>query len=258
MRKILAAATILLITIGASSPAPRLDCIQGEGNIFNLHVFVSTEAASQLAPTDRIVAIASAGCVGQTEPVASSSEATAIPITVWRDNFLTPEPDGLMPGEMFQIYAMTEDGGLYPFVHRLPDQEDGIYDLAFTAIDTTTSALIDSLQAEIAAIGQAVDALEAEHQQEVDGLNNTIDQRTDQRNNARAQRDQALADLATETTRADSLQAALDDIPDAAELQAQLSAAQVRITALEAETANANARLRQVLDDVRILLTRIN
>lgn len=229
---------------------PRLSysqaCLTGEGNIFNETVLIGLNATNTLDPEDRIVAYASAGCIGSSSPMITNPGATAIALTIWQDDELTPEIDGLLPGEAFRIYAEKSNGTILPLVFSKSHEPDGIFEAIEAVFDTTLTALLDSLTAELFAFSVSFDSLIVADSTQIAGLETA---------NA-----SLFEDNVRITARADSLQGLVDSFPDAAEVQALrdgLAAAGARIVVLEADLGTANQRIAGILNAFRNIFRRI-
>jgi len=229
----------LILTLAFSTLSFSQLCINGEGNIFNETLLISADAAASLGPNDTIVAMASAGCVGSSSTLLPNPAATAIPLTVWHDDDLTPEVDGLLPGEAFRIYAQRPSGTLLPLVFEKRLEPDGVFLAIEAAFDTTLTILLDELVADLAAMEQSFDSLAA----------------------VSAARTATLSSLlAAETSRADSLQGLVDAFPDAAEIAALrdgLDLANARVAVLESDLVDARGRVAGLANAFRNFLNRM-
>ncbi len=228
---------------------PRLSysqaCITGEGNIFNETILIGADAVASLDPTDRIIAMASIGCIG-VSPAVVQAGATAFPLTVWQDDDLTPEIDGLLPGEAYRIYAQRPSGTLLPLVYSKTHEPDGIFIAIEAVFDTTLTALLDSLTADLATMETTFDAL-------VGSLETDLQLSRDS---------SGVWETRAYTSRAsrDSLQVVVDNFPDAAEIQDlrdDLALANTRVAFLEGDLVAANGRVSGLLNAFRNFLNRM-
>lgn len=236
---------------------PRLSysqtCITGEGNIFNETVLIGLNATNALDAEDRIVAYASAGCIGSSSPIVSNPNQTAIALTIWQDDDLTPEIDGLLPGEAYRVYAQKPSGRLLPLVYSKTHEPDGIFIAIEAAFDTTMTAFLDSLVALRISMEATFDSL---------GLANSITVATLTSDLLTAQ-DLAIAweaNSRANRTIIDSLETAIANFPDVAEIQALrdgLAIADARVAVLEADLTAANGRFSGLLNAFRNFLNRM-
>ena len=226
--------------------ADSQNCISGSGNIFNETILIGLNAINDLNVDDRIVAYASVGCVGETSTILTNPNQTAIPLTVWLDDDLTPEVDGVLPGERMQFYGEKPNGTRFPLVYSLPHEIDGVYALMDAAFDTTLTALLDSLSFELAAFATSFDSLMVADSTQIAGLE--------------AANASLFNDNVRILARADSLQGLVDSFPDAAEVQAlrdSLADANDRVAVLEGDLTAANGRVSGLLNAFRNFLNRI-
>ncbi len=242
--------TLLLVSAMLLFAQPKIaasqNCITGEGNIFNETVLIGLNAINTLGANDIIVARASAGCVGQTSAALTNPAATAIALTVWLDDDLTPEVDGVLPGEQIQFYGQNPSGTMFPLVYSLPHEPDGVYALMDAVFDTTLTALLDSLTAELFAFSVSFDSLIIADSTQIVGLE--------------AANASLFDDNVRITARADSLQGLVDSFPDTAEVQALrdgLAAADARIVVLETDLGAANQRIAGILNAFRNIFSRL-
>lgn len=228
-------------------------CINGEGNIFNETLIIGADAAASLGPNDRIIALAGAGCVGASPSSLPNPASTAIALTIWHDDDLTPEVDGLLPGEAFRIYAQRPSGTLLPLVFSKTHEPDGIYEAIEAAFDTTLTAFIDSLSAEIVSMETTFDSLMFEIQTMINGLEFDLQV---SRDSSDTWETRAFAHRASR----DSLQAIVDNFPDVAEVQAlrdDLTTSNARVAVLEGDLTAANGRVSGLLNAFRNFLNRM-
>ena len=222
------------------------NCISGTGNIFNETVLIGLNAISDLDADNRIVAYASAGCIGSSSPLITNPDQTAIALTIWQDDDLTPEIDGLLPGEAFRIYAEKPNGTILPLVYSKTHEPDGIFEAIDSAFDTTMTAFLDSLIADLATMETVFDAL-------VLSLENDLQLSRDSSN---VWENRAFAIRASR----DSLQVIVNNFPDATEVQAlrdDLADANTRIAFLEGDLVAANGRVSGLLNAFRNFLNRM-
>ena len=140
------------------------------------------------------------GCVGKSVVGDPFSYAT-----IWGDDPLTVEKNGLADGDRFT---------LFPF----PMENDAIYIMRSATVDTTFSALMDSLTTELASLSLAVDNI---------------------------------------ITSRDSLQVIIDNFPDIADLQNRLNTANGRVAVLESDLAAANLQFGVLVTSIRDMLNKL-
>jgi len=140
------------------------------------------------------------GCVGVSVDSGQFSYAT-----IWADDPLTVEKDGLAEGDLFT---------LFPF----PMERDAIYIMRSSNVDTTFSALMDSLTTELAILSLAID--------------NVVIKR-------------------------DSLQAIVDNFPDISALQNSLNSANTRVATLELDLSQAKLQFNILVTSIRAMLNKI-
>lgn len=95
------------------------NCLTGQGNIYNATLIMETDQPFEVH--------GDIGCVGSSVNAGQYSYAT-----IWGDDDLTPEKDGLYEGDMIDII---------PF----PFERDAIYTVRSATLDTTWSIVLDSL-----------------------------------------------------------------------------------------------------------------
>ncbi len=237
---------ILMIFIALPMNVVSQNCINGTGNIYNETVLIGLNAISDLDVDDRIVAYASAGCIGSSSPLIINPDQTAIALTIWQDDDLTPEIDGLLPGEAFRIYAEKPNGTILPLVYSKTHEPDGIFEAIDSAFDTTMTAFLDSLIADLATMETVFDAL-------VLSLENDLQL---SRDSSDTWETRAFAIRASR----DSLQVIVNNFPDATEVQAlrdDLADANTRIAFLEGDLVAANGRVSGLLNAFRNFLNRM-
>lgn len=267
------------------APAQGQACATRTGN--NASVFINTMALSELSPDEHLYAFGASGCVGETATVPMDG-AQALAMTVWGDDEITSEVDGLVAGEPIVLsrlqpaehYALDMAN---PFRQQFTYSPNALYHVFELAFDTTTVRLIDSLNAGLATLQASLDSMSAHadsvieiQAQEIADLNQVVATQSAQitslqQANANlqaqvssltAERDQLQADLAAEVARADSLQAQIDAFPDVSQLEADLAAAQARVTELENDLATTNAQLTAIVgllnDIIAVVNTNVN
>lgn len=245
MQKTLLLASVMLLFSQPKSAAAQ-NCITGEGNIFNETVLIGLNAINTLDADDRIVAYASAGCIGSSSPMISNPDQTAIALTIWQDDDLTPEIDGLLPGEAFRIYAEKPNGTILPLVFSKPHEPDGIFEAIYSAFDTTMTAFLDSLEAELITMETTFDLLVLSFENDLQLS----------RDSSSVWETRAYANRASR----DSLQVIVNSFPDAAEVQDlrdDLADANTRIAFLEGDLVAANGRVSGLLNAFRNFLNRM-
>lgn len=229
--------TILLITVPAT--AQRSSCSQNTGN--NASVFVDKAGAPEIQDGDRLLAFSSSGCVG--EAVLNPSASEVYHLTVWGDDEITPEVDGLTAGEPI-VLALAQNAEAYslnnepPFSSSISYAPDKLLRIATAVFDTTTARELADLNAQIDQIGAELDTayaiadfLNAElaaANTRGDSLQVIVDQQRVNITDLQAQLTQANATI-------DSLQIVIDNMPDCAQCEADLAAAQQQITDLQTE-----------------------
>ncbi|HEC64837.1 MAG TPA: hypothetical protein ENI23_06070 [bacterium] len=117
----------------------------GQGNVFNATLIVETNQSFEVH--------GDIGCVGSSINNGQFSYAT-----IWANNPLTPEKDGLEDGDTFT---------LFPF----PMEVDAIYTMTSALRDTTFSALLDSLTTELSLLSNEVNSIITER----DSLQGLVD-----------------------------------------------------------------------------------
>ena len=249
---------LLLVTYGASAQ----ECAHNTGN--NASVFLMKDAYRSLNPGDKVRVYANDLCVGET--VLESGDALAYAVTAWGDDEITEEVDGAVSGSLLQLAiekpattAQIDVEGA--FADNLEYAPDRLYRIISAEFDTTTTRLMDSLNAQIEVIGAELDTayaiadfLSAELAQsntDRDSLQNVVYAQHANITDLQAQ-------LATANATIDSLQAVINDFPDVSQLEADLAAAQAQVAALELqvgqlemEVANLNTQLVLALDKLR-------
>jgi uncharacterized coiled-coil protein SlyX len=185
--------TLLAFVLCTTAMAQRVDCNQNTGN--NASIFLVKDGT--LAPGDEVRAFSGAGCVGET--ILPEDQALAYALTVWGDDEISPEVDGLTAGEAIlldvvqrdRVYrAELADGS--PFKSALTYSPDALYRIDALMVDSTTTALLDSVRALALALEQQLQDNAAQDSVIIATLT--------------AERDVALANLALSQARADSLQ----------------------------------------------------
>lgn len=136
---------LLLIPLSASG-----QCFERTGN--NASIFIMKDGAPSL-DTGTIRAYGNAGCVGEATLV--DSDALAYSLTVWGDNEITPEPDGLAPGEPIQLMVGYRTASEAPFRSSLTYAPDALYKIEAL----TFSPVLDSLIEATASLQTAFDSL---------------------------------------------------------------------------------------------------
>ncbi len=237
---------LLMFLLFYSQRCDAQPCITGEGNIFNETLIIGAGAVASLGPNDRIIALAGAGCVGASPSSLPNPASTAIALTIWQDDDLTPEIDGLLPGEEYRVYAQKPSGRLLPLVYSKTHEPDGIFIAIEAAFDTTMTALLDSLVADLAEMETTFDALVLSLETDIQLSRDSSDVWETRAFVSRASRD--------------SLQVVVDNFPDAAEIQAlrdDLALANTRIDLLEGDLVAANGRVSGLLNAFRNFLNRM-
>jgi len=229
MKKLLVVFMLLLWT----SSSYAQDCLDGQGNIYNQHMLINADLRSELNDGESFVAYADNKCVGRSTD--AGPPATMIPLTIWQDDPLTSEIDGVMPGEMVTFFAEKNNGMLLPLVYSVPYTEDGIISAFDIAIDTTNAVQLATILADLSSIQIQMDAQFAadsvrisSQASQITTLTSTVSSQA----NSLVVSQQALAGMTNER---DALQAFVDDLPDIASLQAQLDAANATIAELQSD-----------------------
>ena len=178
----------------SSNRSKTRDCLTGTGNIFNATLIVESNT-----PFDVIGDI---GCVGSSVNTGGQFSYA----TIWADDPLTSEKDGLENGDTFI---------LFPF----PMEADAIYTMTSATVDTTFSALLDSLTTELALLSTEV--------------NNIVVER-------------------------DSLQGLVDNFPASVQaLQNSLNIASNRVIELEADLRTANLQFPLLISIIRNMADKL-
>ncbi len=200
-------------------PLQAQNCETGEGNIFNATLILHESIITPLQSDESFLAIGDFGCVG--ESTGTSVNATATPITIWADDPLSDNKNGLSPGESFEIFLKTPSGTI-----PLPMETDAIYVIRSASMDTVLSPVIDQLRVDINVLGVKADSLKS------------------------------VVDI--QFARADSLQGLVDNFPGTvATLQANLAAANTTISAFELVMGQAEVELQTLVGEVRAIILRI-
>ena len=131
MKKITPFLLALLLT--GSAPMKQ-DCLTGQGNIFNATLIAETNVPFEVR--------GNIGCVGSSVDTGGQFSYA----TIWGDDPLTVEKDGLANGDRFT---------LFPF----PMENDAIYIMRSATFDTTLSVLVDSLTSQLFSLSLAIDSV---------------------------------------------------------------------------------------------------
>ncbi len=239
----------MLLMLFISTVLVAQPCPDGTGNIFNETLIIGEETIEGLHSTDMIYAMTEDRCVGSVSPMAMAGGAKALAMTVWHNDPLTIETNGLLIDESFRVIA-KRNGQRFPLVYSMIYEEDGITPMIKAVFDTTTTAMIDSLISDIAVLQMVMDSTIVADSTTIVGLQSANSGLT-------LENQQLQAAYDTQLARADSLQGLVDNFPDIAELQNRLDSANDRIVELESDFAQANTGLMIALSSLRQAIIRI-
>lgn len=235
----------LLVTASASG-----QCVStSTGN--NASVLVDKAAYRSLHVGERVRVYADDLCVGE-RIILADNTGSAIPVTAWGDDEITPEVDGATIGSLLTLSIekpstttlLNTEGFLADDLTYAPDR---VYHVVSAEFDTTTTRLINELNADIDRIGAELDTayVIADYlAAQGDSLQTVVDAQHANITDLQYQ-------LAAADARADSLQAIIDSTPDCTQCQSDLNAARAEIDRLNAEVAELNTQLVAALDKLR-------
>lgn len=245
MKQTLCTMLLMLFIVMMSAAQP---CSDGTGNIFNETLIIGKEAVENLRSTDMIYAMTEDRCVGSVSPVAMAGGG-ALAMTVWHNDPLTVEINGLLVNESFKVFA-DRNGRRLPLVYSMVYEEDGITSMIEAVFDTTTTAFVDSLINDIVILHMVLDSTFVADSTTIAGLRSTND-------GLALENQQLQIAYDAQLVRADSLQGLVDNFPDIADLQNRLNTANSRIFELESDFAQANTGLTLALRALRQAIIRI-
>ncbi|KKM08511.1 hypothetical protein LCGC14_1723900, partial [marine sediment metagenome] len=188
-------------------------------------------------------------CVGSVSPMAMAGGAKALAMTVWHNDELSSEINGLLTDESFRVIA-KRNGQQFPLVYSMVYEEDGITPMIKAVFDTTTAARVDSLISDIITLEMVIDSTFVATSATISNLQSANDGLT-------LENQQLQVAYDTQLARADSLQGLVDNFPDIADLQNRLDSANDRIVELESDFAQANVGLINALGVIRQAIIRI-
>lgn len=246
MKQTLCTMVLMLFISTASALQP---CPDGTGNIFNETLIIGEEAVEGLQSTDMIYAMTEDRCVGSVSPMAMAGGAKALAMTVWHNDELSSEINGLLTDESFRVIA-KRNGQQFPLVYSMVYEEDGITPMIKAVFDTTTAARVDSLISDIITLEMVIDSTFVATSATISNLQSANDGLT-------LENQQLQVAYDTQLARADSLQGLVDNFPDIADLQNRLDSANDRIVELESDFAQANVGLINALGVIRQAIIRI-
>ena len=235
---------LLLLIISIPLVSNAQVCETGEGNIFNATLILDESAVSPAGPNESFVAMSDGYCVGESAVPNPGARATAL--TIWGQDSLSPERNGLQNGDTFEIFLKTTVGTV-----PLPMETDAIYVIKAASIDTVLSPVLDSLMIEVATLATVLDST-------ITADSTRIAILEIQNNGLLSENSLLQIAYNAEAARADSLQGLVDNFPsETADLQQRLDSANDRISVLEGNLTTANTQGRSLMNAIQNLIRKL-